>query len=94
MWFIPKTAGGSEAVTGATPGNLCNFYTHLSLEIVSPALKLKDIYINMNICSPSSSRTPCLKGYPLILTKHEKTGTSEIPISQLFTESGKIGSAV
>ena len=48
----------------------------------------------MNICSPSSSRTPCLKGYPLILTKHEKKGTSEIPISQLFNESGKIGSAV
>ena len=32
----------------------------------------------------------CLKDYPRNLTKYEISGTSKIPISQLFSEFGKI----
>ena len=36
--FVPNRVGGRRGV--ATPGTLCNFYPHLSLKTVFPALKL------------------------------------------------------
>ena len=40
--------------------------------------------------SLSATNIPCLKEYTRNLTKNEIKGTSEIPISQLFIELGKI----
>ena len=60
-----------------TPENLCNFYHELRLEIVFPALKLSQNYL-------------CLKDSHHNWTKCEIKETSKIPISQLFSEFGKI----
>ena len=43
MWFIPKAAARSGGQRGTVSRKLCNFYPHLHLETVFPALKL-------NIC--------------------------------------------
>ena len=87
-----------------TPGKNCIFYSHLSLETVFPALKvIHNCFIKVEISfswkcqfyhklDPSLSATniPCLKEYTRNLTKDKIKGTSEISISQLFIELGKI----
>ena len=51
MWFIPKAAARSGGQRGTVSRKLCNFYPHLHLETVFPALKLpQNCYIIMNIC--------------------------------------------
>ena len=79
-------------------GKLCNFYPHLSLETVFPALKLTLCSINVNIFflkdwqfnngSPSPTHMSSLKGYPHNLTKYEM-GNSKVPIFHLFRELRK-----
>ena len=88
----------------ATPGKFCNLSPLLNLETVFPALKLtRNCYLNMNISflenwqfnrklGPPLSSTNILnlKDYPHSPTKCEINRTSKIPISQLFSELGKI----
>ena len=38
VWFVPNIVGESREVV--TPGKFCNFFPHLSLKTVFPALKL------------------------------------------------------
>ena len=81
--------GGSSA----TPRNL-QFYLHLSLETVFPALKLIQYELLHNeyrLLYPP--HIPCLNDNPYNLTKYESKGTSNIPISQLFSELGNTKSS-
>ena len=51
MQFVPNAVGGYGG-DSATPRKFCNFYSHLSLETVFPALKvIENCYINMTISS-------------------------------------------
>ena len=76
-----------------------NFYSHLSLKTVFPALKMTlNCYINIwtflflenwqfvnKLSLPISfTNILSLKDYPHNLTKYEIKGTSKIPISQFF----------
>ena len=47
IWFVLNTIGGLGGT--ATPGKVCNIYSHLSLEKVFPVLKLtQNCYINIH----------------------------------------------
>ena len=67
--------GGSST----TPGKLCNFYPHLRLQIVFPALNMPQNFYIMTIASST---------LPYNLPKYESTG-KKILISQMFSELGK-----
>ena len=80
----------------------CNFYPHLSLETVFPALKLTQICcINMNIfflenwqfnhkLAPPLLNLPSLKDCPHSLAKYESKQNSKLSIFQLISEVGEI----
>ena len=68
-----------SASSGAIPQKTCNFYPHLRLEIVFPALKLPQNYLfNMSIGSPSPSYILCLKNSHHNETKYESQETPKI----------------
>ena len=83
--------------------SICNFYPHLSLRTLFPALKLTQLcFINLNIffflenwqfnhkLAPLPLHIPSLKDCPHNLTKYESKQNSEIPVFQLFSEFGDI----
>ena len=95
VWFVSNTVVESGVSRNS-------FSNDLSLEAVSPVLKLtQNCYINMNIFFLKKgsliinwvpfcvTNILCLKKFPYNATKHEMKGTSKIPISQLFSELGK-----
>ena len=101
--FVPNTV--EESAWESYPHkNFAIFLRHLGFKTLFPELKLtQNCYINIDIfCKkywqfnhklglpPFSSNILCLKDYLHNLTKYEIKGTLQIPISQLFSELGKI----
>ena len=94
MQFIPKTAEGFGTVAAVQPQENLQFYLHLSLETVFRAPKLIQYKLLHNeywLLYPP--HIPCLNDNPHNLTKYESKGTSNIPISQLFSELRNIKSS-
>ena len=104
VWFVPNTVRGSGGRHNLR--KIWNFYPHLSLKTVFPALELThNCYINNKICfssqfsnsqfnhklgPPVSYKHTVLKDYAHNLTRHEIMGTSKIPPSKLFSELGNL----
>ena len=72
------------------PRKTCNFYPHLRLQKVFPALNLPQNCYIMTLGCPYPAYIPCLKDNPYNLTKCKgKISKGKIPISQLSSELGK-----
>ena len=85
VWFVPKNKWGSGVVAAAKPQE--NFYPHLRLQTVFPAINLPQNCYIMTIASPTRHIYPAWKA---ILTIRQNTKAREkILISQLFSEMGK-----
>ena len=95
VWFVPENSwvvwlGGCSA----SPGKLCNFYPHLSLITVFPALKVPQNYYIMTSGSSTQHIYPAWKA---ILTIWQNMKASEFQKSQFpscVVNWEKLGSTV
>ena len=82
VWYVPKTAGGFTVLAAVFLGRKtlqCNFYSHLSLQTVFPAIKLPQNCIILNIAFPTHHIYPV---WMTILTIWKNMKAWELPKSQ------------